>query len=99
MLIHTADSIAASRKPTTWGRRWTMRRSAINRVVMVPSSATQARIGTSKETKSACPEDAAAAADDATEETARTGGIIGAPSGLSSGPATVRGGGGSAVPG
>src|ERR671912_1966905 len=48
MLIHTADSMAASLVVGAWGVRWTRSRSAISRVETNARNATQIQIGTSK---------------------------------------------------
>src|SRR5262245_21498301 len=48
MLIHTADSMAASFVVGAWGRRWTISRSAISSVETNVRNANQAQSGTWK---------------------------------------------------
>src|SRR5919106_661505 len=50
--IHTALSTAASRRLMTWGRRWTIRRSAKSNAAIPASRAPHAHRGTLREAKS-----------------------------------------------
>ena len=51
MEIHTADSMAASRGPTSWASRWRTRRSTSSSATMTPSSTAQCHGSTSRSTK------------------------------------------------